>query len=165
MIVGLVDVEGVHEVGERRAHHLLEVLGVFEVGHIEMQLLDGGHVEGEGFVAEVAVLDGEDETAHVDAAAEVDASVASHGDQAPGGRVGAHHHRLAVGDDELLHSADEQFVVLQVHAGVGALGHRLERQGIVVGPFLLGEGAVEVHQLVLNLHEAGDFVVRHQSVM
>ena len=125
MVVGLVDIEGAHEVVEGGADELLELF-ILEVWHIELEAFDVGEAEVELLVGEVGVLDREDEAADGDAAGEVERAVLAHGHQAPHGRVGVDHHGLAVGDHKLVDASDVELAVGEVEAGIGAGGRRLE---------------------------------------
>ena len=165
MVVGLVHLEGAHQVAQRRAHQLLVLVGSLEVGHVELHALDVGHVEGEVLIVEVAILDGEHEFAHVDAAREVQGAVAAHDNLAARQRVGVDHHRLAVAHHEGLHATDKQRVVGKVQTGVVARGGRLEGHGVVVEALALGGGFLVVDQFVLDFHPAGVLVVGHQAVL
>ena len=55
MVVGAVDLEGADEVAQGGADKLLVLGGLVEVGDIELEVVDLGHVEAEGLVVEVAV--------------------------------------------------------------------------------------------------------------
>ena len=132
MVVGAVDLEGTDEVAQGGADKLLVLGGLVEVGDVELEVVDLGHVEAEGLVVEVAVGDGEDELANMDAAGEMERTVATDGDLVAGEAVGVDDDHLAVGDDEGVDAADDEVVVGEVEACVGTVGGGLEVEGVVV---------------------------------
>ena len=165
MVVGAVDLEGADEVAQGGADKLLVLGGLVEVGDVELEVVDLGHVEAEGLVVEVAVGDGEDELANMDAAGEMERTVVTDCDLVAGEAVGVDDDHLAVGDDEGVDAADDEVVVGEVEACVGAVGGGLEVEGVVVVALVARVGFLVVDQLVLDLDAAGDFVVGDQAVL
>ena len=147
VVVGTVDTQRSHEVGQGRAHQLFEV-EVRKIGHIELQAVDARHLENVFLIVEVAVCHLQDKLVTFHLAAEMHGAVAPHMHRVAAGRIGMHHHLMAVTDNELFHATDDEVVVefvgvgstsvadtRQIHAGVDTTCGALQRQRVVVETF------------------------------
>ena len=164
MVVWTVDVESAYKIAQGSSDELLVSVGLLEVGDIELHAFNLGHGEAVVLVGEVAVFDREGEFAHGDAAAEVEVTVATHGDEGSGERVGVDDDGLAVGDHEATDTADEEFVVVEGETGVASGGVGFEREGVVVKVFLLHVGVLVVDEFFLDPDDTRGLVVGDETV-